>query len=243
MTDAVYILGTGSKWQDNELRYSLRSLEKYVTGVRNVYVVGECPEWLTGVIHLPCKDEKPGNLVYKERNIMLKILRACAEPQLSKEFLFINDDHFFLAPVEAETYPNYYLENIPGMILWRNINDQYQASLKQTVAALKKTNLYDLFFDVHYPIIYNKAKFVSIMDAYDWNLPYGYVIKSLYANCMQLEGTPLEDDCKINGPVSVDGLHEYTDPKMLFSTGNQMDFEELETFLQWKFPDASKYEN
>lgn len=242
MIDIVYVLGTGSKWSNNELRYSLRSVEKYLTGYRNIYIIGECPEWLTGVLHVPMKDERPGNLVYKERNIMLKVLEACRQRELSKEFLFMNDDHFFLSGFNAGTYPNFFLENLPTAIKARGIKDQYCASMQNTLHALHKTKLYDLFFDVHYPIRYNKEKFMRVMDAYDWQLPYGYIIKSLYANTAGLEGTPVEQDCKINGPGGCEQIQGTIDPWPMFSTGNNMDYEELETVMEFLYPDPSRYE-
>ena len=49
MIDVVIPLGTGSRWQDNELRYCLRSIEKNLSGVNEVVIVGEKPKWLTNV--------------------------------------------------------------------------------------------------------------------------------------------------------------------------------------------------
>ena len=43
--DIVYILGNGSKFNNEEIRYSLRSLEKFVNFDR-VFIVGECPKFL-----------------------------------------------------------------------------------------------------------------------------------------------------------------------------------------------------
>ena len=39
--DVVYILGKGSVWKDNEIRYSLRSIEKHLTGFDRVFIVGQ----------------------------------------------------------------------------------------------------------------------------------------------------------------------------------------------------------
>ncbi len=43
--DLVYILGKGSKWSDNEIRFSLRSIEKYFD-YRKIFIIGEKPESL-----------------------------------------------------------------------------------------------------------------------------------------------------------------------------------------------------
>ena len=70
--DVVYVLGKGTKWNDNEIRFSLRSLAKNVTGIRNVYIVGERPDFLKRVIHISYPDEllnnADGNITFKSRN-------------------------------------------------------------------------------------------------------------------------------------------------------------------------------
>ena len=110
--DAVYPLGSGSKWNNNELRYSLRSLEKNLVDLRNVYIVGYRPEWLTGAIHIPCDDPLPHN---KDGNIIRKILRACQTPGLSEDFLQVSDDQILLRPLSfAELYP-YYVVDLAGV--------------------------------------------------------------------------------------------------------------------------------
>ena len=103
--DLVYILGRGSNWQNNELRYSLRSVEKFVTGIRNVFIIGEKPSFINDqVIHIPYKD------VYtnKARNIMAKILRACNDSRMTKNFMLWNDDYFAIQPFSAIDYPYYF---------------------------------------------------------------------------------------------------------------------------------------
>jgi hypothetical protein len=47
-------------------------------------------------------------------------------------------------------------------------------------------------FDTHTPILYNKYKFQSLQSI-DWSIPYGYGIKSLYANSNNIEGILMKD--------------------------------------------------
>jgi hypothetical protein len=66
--DVVYPLGTGSVWQDNELRYSLRSLEKNFPDLGRVYVVGHKPDWLGNVEHIPFGDSQSPNPIRSRPN-------------------------------------------------------------------------------------------------------------------------------------------------------------------------------
>ena len=54
--DIVIPLGTESRWHDNELRFTLRSIEKHLTGYRNVIIVGWCPPWVQNVVHIKKED-------------------------------------------------------------------------------------------------------------------------------------------------------------------------------------------
>ncbi len=125
MKDIVYPLGKGSVWKNNELRYSLRSFEKFAIGIRNVYLVGEFPDWINGIINLPCKDGPN-----KEINIANKIYTACLDPNLSDDFIFANDDHIITQPIDLEI-PNYWNMTIGAMLLRRNAGNIYRAEIER----------------------------------------------------------------------------------------------------------------
>lgn len=101
--DIVYVLGKGSLCNDEELRFSLRSMEMYCEDLGKVFVVGECPEWLTDVEHIPYESvhKKP----WKNTLDMVKL--ACLSPLLSKDFLLMNDDFFAFAPFSICELPFY----------------------------------------------------------------------------------------------------------------------------------------
>lgn len=108
--DAVYILGTGSLVGDLEILYSVRSLATHMIDLRDVYVVGEKPSDLPGAIHVPAADTSKS----KWENAYNKTLEACAIPELSDDFLLMNDDFFILEPFEGAEWPFYSLKNANG---------------------------------------------------------------------------------------------------------------------------------
>ena len=57
MIDFLYVLGSGSEYNNLELRLSLRSIDKYAHNLGRVFIVGEKPDWIKNVIHIPVKDE------------------------------------------------------------------------------------------------------------------------------------------------------------------------------------------
>jgi len=71
MIDVVYPLGSGSAWDNNELRYSLRSLENNLLDLGRVFVVGQRPPWLVEAVHIPMEDTHRHN---KDANLIDKVL-------------------------------------------------------------------------------------------------------------------------------------------------------------------------
>ncbi|XP_037954943.1 N-acetylglucosamine-1-phosphotransferase subunits alpha/beta-like [Teleopsis dalmanni] len=89
----------------NELRYSLRSLEKYAPWVRRVYIVtnGQIPHWLdlsydrVSVISHELLSPHPETLPTFSSAAIETFLHRI--PGLSKRFLYMNDDIFLGAPL------------------------------------------------------------------------------------------------------------------------------------------------
>lgn len=242
--DVVCVLGKGSPWNDNELKYSLRSLEKYVSGYRDVYIIGECPEWLTNIIHIPYKDEHPE----KETRIALKILRACEEKCLSDNFMFLNDDHFILDEFNAGELPFYHQGPLLLQIETPNLNHNYKQTLINTYTVLMKNMMCfgnPINYDVHTPIIYNKNKFYSFFNSFDWNKKYSYVVKSLYCNTFynyKEKSVEELEDLKILKKFDFETLKSMIRNKKFFSISDSAICEGLEILLYNLYPIKSKYE-
>jgi len=102
-TKILYIVGSGSKNCDWELRWSLRSLEKHALDGVEPVIVGNVPEWFNGNA-VQCDDRTNR----KEMNIMAKILRAIDEKLVDGIFQISADDHFWMDTVDLEMLPIYY---------------------------------------------------------------------------------------------------------------------------------------
>lgn len=238
MIDLVYVLGTGSKWQDNELRYSLRSVEKHVSGYRNLYLVGSCPFWIQNAVHIKMDDLYGYN---RDRNIYSKIFVACREKDITEEFLFINDDHFFQKDYVAAEIPYYHKGDLFQRMNMRPAADNYRITLSNTYYYLKKHNLPKKHFDTHTPIIYNKTLFTKALAIPDWEVWYGYVIKSLYCNTLGIEGEYLED-CKLDRPYTRFEINQRIHGRPLFSIGDNSLNDDMKATLQELYPTPSQWE-
>lgn len=236
MIDIVIPLGSKSLWQDNELRFALRSIEKYAKNYREIIVIGNKPEWLKNVIHIPFEEKWQ-----KEKNIYLKIVKACRSPSITADFLFTNDDIILLKEIDCVRYPFYFKGILAQSINKQYCDPEYLASLHNTAAALQKRNYAQNNFDTHCPIIYNKQLFIEAMSKYNWNANYGYVIKSLYSNTLGIKGQYARD-LKIELAYCRSEIEEKIQGRDVFSFGDGALNYQLKQFLYHLFPHPSKYE-
>ena len=100
------------RYSDNgELRYSLRSLEKYAPWVRNVFIVtdNQIPEWLNldnpKVKVINQNDILPDSAKPSFNSIAIE---HCLKniPDLAEHYIYANDDMFFNAPITPDFFFN-----------------------------------------------------------------------------------------------------------------------------------------
>ena len=109
-TDIVYVVGGAPKHNDQTLRWSLRSLEKFGRNVGRVIVAGRIPEWVSGeVVQVPVAEPPPPSDIWlvKHRNILNCIFAAIGCCGIEGDFLYSSDDHFLMRKVDFADYPVY----------------------------------------------------------------------------------------------------------------------------------------
>lgn len=199
-----------------ELKYSLRSIEKYLTPPFEVVIVGNVvPEWINHItqIHLPDVHNK------KQLSIKRKILAAL---EYTEEILFLNDDIFFLKPIA--NFPYYYhgyLKHYP------------EAGSKQLLKQLETINKPALHFDGHMPIVYKQ-------DFKELNFSDECIIKSQYCNYFEIPGK-FTADCKLLKNTKPEDIRNFIADKDCFSTGVYSIASAL-PILEELFPEPSKFE-
>jgi len=226
MIDLVYCIGKGSRWQNNEIRFSLRSAQTHLKNFRNVWVIGDLPPFLQNVNHIPAKDDQ----TIHEENVRRKLLKACNHPEISDTFLFLNDDHFILADSDATEYPYLYNSTIREAIKNRGM-DNHGVRFQNTLKALEAKLLPTKNFELHFPIRFEKDKFKEILG----ELPpkhLGYKLRSLYCNTLNIEGKEIKDCKSREVPL---------EKQICFSTLPIVQLG-VQDWLKKKFPNRSIYE-
>lgn len=228
--DLVYILGDGSDWHNNEIRYSLHSTEYFPH--RNVFVIGHKPAWLQNVIHIRFSD----SYQFKTANGVAKVMRAARDRRLSERFVLMNDDFFFLKKQRAVPY--YYRGKTSEFIdKHRTKGGYYYQTLQNTEKFLIQQGIKTpKDYAVHSPIIYEKSKLRKLRS----RQLRGCSLRSVYCNLENVRGKKIQD-FKAN---SLDEFkYQLSRNAPVFSSSDEIVKERA--FLDWistKFPTPSKYE-
>lgn len=228
-----------SKNNNKELVYALRSLEKNLKGIGQVFIIGKQINGLKGLKYIQCKDEPTSK--FKERNIYRKILAAIKHPEVTEDFVMLNDDHMLLKEFDANRLPFFYKCLLEETMA--NNKGDYRKSVNHTRKYLMANDKPTVDFDTHFPIIYNKEKFLSIFThkCVNWDQPFGYVIKSLYTNMAGIEGE-FGGDCKIHHSMTYEEIKNKIGNKAFFSTSDRCLNEDMMRFLNEQYQHKSKYE-
>jgi len=221
--DIVIPLGKGSLWQDNELRYALRSIENNLRDYRDIYIIGHKPSWIKNVIHIPHDDPHR----CKERNIMEKVRTACLLPGVSDLFLFSNDDLYFMEPMSAYEVGYYHSGPAEEYVVGKRLNGYLEVA-KRTYEELKLRGLPSLYFDIHVPIPYSKKAFLEVTGQYKWNPKGSYIVKTIYCNTLKIAGEFMADVKRKEGG------------KFYSTTDKVLGLQRLH--LESSFPEPSSYE-
>lgn len=238
--DLVYTTQPDPLHNHAELRYSIRSMEKHLKKLGEIFIVGELPDFLTRVIHIPCENKHKHNA---GRNIYEKTLAACRHPALSDHFFAAADDNFLLAPLSPKGYKYYHSGKLETLL--DKLSDKtsyFKPYVRSTYEALTERRLPTWNFSVHIPIIYQKQIFIEAMESYDWDRPKkGYTIKSLYANTLKIKGDELKDN-KLHSPKTMTAIARKIEGTRFVSTNEHSFNAEMIATLAALFPEPSTRE-
>jgi hypothetical protein len=233
--DILYILGTGSKWYDNEIRYSVRSVEKHLEEYGRIFVCGAMPKFfdLRRYEYIEANDLGKHKLL----NAIHKIRLACLKKDLSDDFILMNDDFIFLK--KAKHIPNYNIGTLEERIKnHKTKSGYYYWAMEETLEYLKSKGVKNpLSFEVHYPMMLNKEKFLDLIDeVYYSQKPI--LFRSVYGNLAPLRST-YREDVKI---YDIEDWKKMGKPDLM-STDNRVCLEpELQSWFKDEFPKPSSIE-
>lgn len=233
MIDVLYIY-KHSPNNGEELRYSLRSLEKNVLDVHRVVISGDCPDFINKekVIYIETED-----IGAPMTNHWWKVLNAF-ERTNSDRFALMYDDIFFVKPTNLSNYPFYQkgalCDNKDG-------GEHYRQTLKNAELLLKRFFVSTYNHELHVPCIYEKEKFKEL-DFWFFCMKddcQSAAVRSIYGNKF-CSNQPYRGDIKVKDKETkiedIVGIADCFSCSDEVFTGNTLEF------LKKEFPNKSKLE-
>src|SRR6188768_41768 len=211
----VYPLKSQSDY--SELKYSLRSIERFYRGNEVVIIGSKLPDWIDNVTWIMVEDI-PNR---KQLTIKYKILAAL---EYTDEIYFMNDDVYLLEP---PTFKYYYHGDLASVG-----ESGARPLLKQLQSFGKPTKN----FDGHHSLVYKRGMFKKALDSF----AHDVIVKSAYCNYWDIEGELVPDN-KLLRQKTEQEIITFIEGKESFSTGVNSIKLAL-PFLQRFFPQKSKYE-
>lgn len=249
--DILYVIGKGSTWDNNELKYSLRGIDKYGLNVDRVFVAGYIPDFLNdNVIKIPVKDittTKHYNIIH-----VIDVVIKTTDIGINDngDFLYSSDDHFYIKETDFNNYPVYWRgKELPSEIKKDDKHYLYHTTLLSTRTLLKKYNLPAYHFAWHGNTHFNSRLWKHSI--------FQNIIKESYTmqegceptcliNNYRLSIEPFEfiyrKDRKIKWGVDKQEFFEKISGRECFSSSAIIKNSYIAEWLKEQFPDKSKYE-
>lgn len=177
--DVLYYIGGGSMRSNNELRYSLRSLEANGKNIDRVFVVGNKPEFLRNVQYIWVEDK------FEWWKNAFEKTKAAIQAGISDEFLLMNDDFFMLGDFDAEKYPYYHKGEMRA-----DSTQKYGLVVANTKKVLESIGAPTKHFGVHCPMRIEGKKYLELEKFY--NTPV--LARCLYGNLYVKNAKEVKDN-------------------------------------------------
>lgn len=237
-TDAFYpwVPSTAFVGPDEELRYSLRSIDTYYN-INKVYIVSEydCPHWLTNVEYIKIPKSAP---FHKEIQIKMCIEAAIAA-NISDPFLYVNDDQYSIDS-QAAAWTQHLVANQPEPCLDIHTNNPWMQMTIGTLRQLRDSNKMYHNWCTHMPwYVYHKS-YTTALKFFQhrmWQLESG--VMNLQTQCWPVF---LIDCPGIRIQFTEHNRPESLGPETCFLNHNDNGIRRSWYLIKKLFPEKSRYE-
>jgi len=254
MVSFVYpYIKSSSGW--DELRYSIRSLEKHFQGEFQVVIIGDRPEWISDQVIFIEKKREVVQYATKVYDSISKLKAICESELVSDTFVWMNDDIYLIKDMSLAAMDHYFIVNRYNELpVSRSLHGKL---IRSTLERLKKGAFEHHNCSTHMPFVHRKGITLKILNHFDAQrnryLPSSLVTNWYYGG-LGLEPIRLrkddpfkagfygkEDDYSF-GPSPVERILEIMARKMFLNHNNQGLTEELKQVIRLTFRNKSKFE-
>lgn len=228
--DLVYVIKNTT--ENEEFRYSLRSVEKHAKNCGKVITIGGKVDGIVTDINIPLR--QVGTTKYDRVNTTLK--EICLNPLISDNFILMNDDFFLMEDIDMSKLKTYYrcsLQEYLEILVINKARSEYSGRLARAGMALETLNLDTKCYELHVPMLFNKHKLLEVFGVFT-----GFTgTRTLYGNYHKIKAIK-SDDCKI----FTKGDDFRKDLPWLSTTDASFRLGKVGEYIRSSFPNKSRFE-
>lgn len=158
----------------DEIRFSVRSVEKFYGGRAKCTIVGDKPPWFNGH-YIPQKRVPTRTESRSYRDMLTKVWTMATHPEIDEDFVWMMDDIYFLKPFTLEEL------QVPRAEKWRPSDyNKWQRLKTASMNALTETGYPNHDYATHMPHYAEKSKLIQLFDEFKlhdqtllWEVLYG----------------------------------------------------------------------
>lgn len=219
----------------DEIRWSVRSVEKHFSGRAECLIIGDRPPWYTGkTIH--CHRITSGHaFAHGLQDVLHKLRVACERPEVADEFVWMMDDVYLLRPTTLAEL------RTPRAEVWRRSSSSGWRQIKtQTMDYLASIGATQHDFATHLPHVVAKDKLRSVLADHCqiprlWEVVYG----NLHCVTPQPLGAFFR---RINRRMTVNQIRQATAPVNVMNHMPGAWCPAMRSFLQSSLPEPASVE-
>jgi hypothetical protein len=227
--DVVYICRIG---RNPELMYSIRSVVENLPHDK-IWVAGGKPNWYKGKF----MGVKQGGTKYQNAREILEAI--CENPEISDEFILMNDDFFITDKLDdLKTYHGGLLEKKVAKYTRMHPNSIYTGLLQHTFVNLRDRYgiEHPLDYELHVPMKMDKYGLYKAVTS-------GLLWRSVYGNLNNVGGEKINDVKVYLGGREEHQSYDFRKGSLPFVSTEDRSFSVVyRELLKDKFPNRSKYE-
>lgn len=232
-----------------ELRYSLRSLEKHFKQDFRVWIVGDLPVWAINIRHIP-HTRSEGMRENSTYDAIKKLILFCEHWDTSDLFIRMYDDMYLIEDVTLEDLSQY--KAMFGYAAIPKRDGVWWDQLRRTLLEVIKKGYPGWNTETHFPEVFEKINMLDIIEDYD-ALNKRLLTSSLYFNIVFSQERPVffhecrgiqfynNEDNKYYTSSTGD-LHKKCTGMRFLNHNNSGLNDNLKQFLMDRFAEKSRFE-
>lgn len=228
--DVVYFVREG---ENEELRYSLRSVEKNLPH-RKVWIIGGKPADIEPDEFIRIPQDEPGKTKWDKVRANLELVAT--HDGITEDFILMNDDFFINKPTEElpPAYRGTLRQHYEAIERQHHGTTAYTIELRRTERALENAGKTTLSYELHIPIIINRKKLLETV----LEFPNSHGTRTLYGNRNRIGGEQ-KKDVKIytHSTIVPDDTWQF-----ISSDDSTWGDTELTRYIQQHFQEKSRWE-